>query len=94
MMEGTDRSAGDRTTVATPAMRAAVRSQIVGQGKTSSLSIAAALDLPHATVVGILERFAAVGGLRLVPATAGAGGIEVDPGSLTGRFRDLSLPLW
>jgi DNA-binding IclR family transcriptional regulator len=75
-------------------MREAVRSQIVGQGEVSSVAIAAALDLPHATVARILQRFAAVGCLRLVGPFDGTGRVEVAAGSLSERFRNLSLPLW
>jgi hypothetical protein len=78
----------------TPELREAVRSQIVAYGHTSSAAIAADLDVPHATVVRILQRFAAVGALALVASPTRPDAVEVVPGSPTARFRDLSAPLW
>jgi hypothetical protein len=78
----------------TPEIREAVRSQIVAYGRTASLDIAQELEVPHATVVRVLQRFAAVGGLRLLPSLTRSGAVVVAPGSLTTRFRDLSVPLW
>jgi hypothetical protein len=79
---------------ATPETREAVRSQIVNQGLAVSADIAAALDLRHATVVRILQRFAAVGALSLEASSTGSDGVVVAADSLTDRFRDLSSPLW
>jgi hypothetical protein len=79
---------------ATPELRAAVRSQIVGHGETSSAAIAAALALPHATVVRILPRFEAVGCLILARPSDQAGAVRIVPGTLTPRFRDPARPLW
>jgi hypothetical protein len=78
----------------TPEIREAVRSQIVAYGRVASPVIAAELDLPHATVVRVLHRFAAVGALALVTSPTGDDAVEVVPGSLTARFRDLAKPLW
>jgi hypothetical protein len=80
---------------ATPELREAVRAQIVTHGLVDSRAIAAELDVRHATVVRLLQRFAAVGALALVPApTATIGAVAVVPGSLSDRFRDLTAPLW
>ena len=80
--------------VGTPEIREAVRTQIVGHGYTASNEIAAELDLPHSTVVRVLQRFAAVGALTLHGPHAPGGTVEVVPDSPTARFRDLSSPLW
>lgn len=80
--------------VATPETREAVRAQIVEHGRVSSRTIAAELDLPHATVVRVLQRFAAVGAFALEGPIVMGGPVEVIPGSLTARFRNLSTPLW
>jgi hypothetical protein len=80
--------------VGTPEIREAVRSQIVAYGRTASPAIAAELDVPHATVVRVLHRFAAVGALDLVASPTGADAVAVVPESLSDRFRDLSAPLW
>ena len=80
--------------VATPEIREAVRTQIVEHGHVSSRTIAAELDLPHATVVRVLQRFAAVGALAVEGPVVMGGPVEVVPGSLTARFRNLSVPLW
>jgi hypothetical protein len=80
--------------VGTPETREAVRTQLVDHGHTASGAIAAELDLPHATVVRVLQRFAAVGALALEGPTVPGGPVEVVPGSLTARFRNLSAPLW
>ena len=80
--------------VGTPEIREAVRAQVVTHGLTDSRDIAAELQIPHATVVRVLQRFAAVGALRLGrPSTAGDA-VKFVPESLSARFRDLSLPLW
>jgi hypothetical protein len=79
--------------VATPEAREAVRSQIVAHGLTTSGAIAAELDVPHATVVRVLQRFAAVGALALEGPVPPGAPVEVVPGSLSARFRDLSAPL-
>jgi len=78
----------------TAAIREAVRSQIVGHGLASSIAIAAELDLRHATVVRVLQRFAAVGALALAPSPTRTDAVEVVPGSLADRFRNTSVPLW
>jgi hypothetical protein len=80
--------------VGTPEIREAVRTQIVGHGQTGSAEIARELDVPHATVVRVLQRFAAVGALVIEGPTAPGGQVEVVPNSPTARFRDLSAPLW
>jgi hypothetical protein len=80
--------------VGTPEVREAVRSQLVGRGLGSSRAIAAELGVPHETVARILRRFEALGCLRLAAPSASDGGPTVEPGSLSDRFRDLSLPLW
>ena len=80
--------------VGTPEIREAVRTQIVHHGHTASAEIAAELDLPHATVVRVLQRFAAVGALSLDGPNLPGGSVEVVPNSATARFRDLSSPLW
>jgi hypothetical protein len=80
--------------VGTPEIREAVRSQVVVHGHTDSRAIAAELDVPHATVVRVLQRFAAVGALALVGPSVPLGPVQVVTGSLTPRFRDLSAPLW
>jgi transposase len=78
----------------TPEMREAVRSQIVAHGLSSSEAIAAALGVPHGVVVRMLRRFEAVGALALTGPTVAGGPVEVVPGSLSARFRDLAAPLW
>ncbi len=80
--------------IGTPEIREAVRSQIVAYGLTSSMEIAAELDLPHATVVRVLRRFEEVGALDLAPSPTEADVVEVLVDSLSPRFRDLSLALW
>jgi hypothetical protein len=80
--------------VGTPEIREAVRTQIVGHGYTASNEIAAELDIPHATVVRVLQRFAAVGALTLHGPIIPGGTVEVVRDSPTARFRDLSSPLW
>jgi hypothetical protein len=80
--------------VGTPETREAVRTQLVDHGHTSSREIAAELDLPHATVVRILQRFAAVGALSLDGPIAPGEPVAILPGSLSERFRNLSSPLW
>jgi hypothetical protein len=77
----------------TPEIWEAVRSQVVGHGYTDSLAIAAELDVPHATVVRVLQRFAAVGALALGGSLSEVGPVEVVAGSVTARFRNLSAPL-
>ena len=71
-----------------------MRSQIVGRGLTSSAAIADDLGVPHAVVVQALRRFEAVGALRLERSLAPTGPVTVAWNSLSGWFRDLSLPLW
>jgi len=88
------RTRGLPSNVGTPETREAVRSQVVCHGRTDSRAIAAELDVPHATVVRVLQRFAAVGVLALVGPIAHLGPVRVMTGSLTVRFRDLSAPLW
>jgi hypothetical protein len=80
--------------VGTPEIREAVRTQIVAHGYTASTAIAAELDLPHPTVVRVMQRFAAVGALTLDGPNAPGGTVEVVPNSPSARFRDLSSPLW
>lgn len=80
--------------VATPEIREAVRTQIIGHGYTASAEIAAELDIPHSTVVRVLQRFAAVGALAIDGPTGPSGSVDVVPNSPTARFRDLSSPLW
>ncbi|HEY7032253.1 MAG TPA: hypothetical protein VH482_13025 [Thermomicrobiales bacterium] len=80
--------------VGTPETREAVRTQIVQHGHTSSRTIAAELDLPHPTVVRVLQRFAAIGALAVEGPIEMDGPVEVVPGSLSARFRNLSAPLW
>jgi hypothetical protein len=77
-----------------PALRAAVRTEIVAHGRTSSRAIAAALGVPHATVVRVLRRFALVGALALHEPGGTEDTVWVDPASLTARFRDPAAPLW
>jgi hypothetical protein len=89
-----DRLRSRPSNAGTPELREAVRAQIVRHGHTSSRAIALVLDVPHATVVRILQRFMAVGPLRLAPPPAHADGVVVLSGSLTPRFRDPSLSLW
>ena len=78
----------------TPELRAAVRAQIVAEGRTASLDIAAELGVPHPTVVRVLRRFAAVGALRLAPSPTHPEAAVVVHGSPTPRFRDPSRSLW
>jgi len=78
----------------TPEYREEVRTQVVVHGLATSEEIARETDVPHARVVRILQRFAAVGALALAGPFAPSGAVEVVPGSLSARFRDLSLPLW
>jgi hypothetical protein len=80
--------------LATPAMREAVRTQIVVHSLATSAEIAAALGLRHATVLRVLRRFAAVGALALAAAPTGVDAVRVVPGSLSARFRDRAQPLW
>jgi hypothetical protein len=89
-----DRAYGYPRRDATPELREAVRSQIVAHGLADSPAIAAALGVPHATVAWVLLRFAAVGALELVASSTGYDAVEVVPGSLTARFRDVAAPLW
>jgi hypothetical protein len=77
-----------------PETREAVRSQVVRHGHASSLAIARILDVPHPTVVRILERYAAAGHLSLARPADATGGVEVVVGTLSPRFRNLSLSLW
>jgi hypothetical protein len=83
-----------RMNLITPAMREAVRQQIVVNGLRRSDAIATALDLRHAVVVRILERFEAVGALRVMPEHQWADVVVVEPLSLSARFRNLDTPLW
>lgn len=78
----------------TPELREAVRSRIVVQGLTASTEIAADLGMPHGTVVRMLRRFEAVGALALSVPEPWREAVEVVPGSLSARFRDLSARLW
>jgi hypothetical protein len=80
--------------VATPEIREAIRSQVVTHGRLSSAAIAAELELPHPTVVRVLQRFAAVGALALDGPSAPGAPVEVVADSLSARFRDLALALW
>ena len=94
-----DGDAGDRSRVlpghaGTPELREAVRAQIVMHRLTASLDIAAELQVPHATVVLVLRRYEAAGALGLAPSRTHADAVVVLSGSLTPRFRDLSLSLW
>jgi hypothetical protein len=82
------------STVSSPEIREAVRSQIVGHGEVSSFAIAAALDLSHAVVVRTLERFEAVGCLRLAETRGPGDSVRVEMTSLSAQFRDLALSLW
>ena len=79
---------------ATPEMREAVRAQIVVAGLRTSHEIASALDLRHTLVVRMLERFAAVGAVRVMPEDNRSDSVMVDAYSLSERFRDLDVPLW
>lgn len=81
-------------THATPEMREAVRQQIVVVGLLTSHDIATALDLRHSLVVRMLERFVAVGALRVTFEDKRTDAVVVDPYSLSARFRDLDHPLW
>jgi hypothetical protein len=78
----------------TPEMREAVRQQIVVNGLRRSDAIATALDLRHAVVVRILERFEAVGALRVMPEYKWADVVVVEPLSLSARFHNLEVLLW
>ncbi|MEA2512129.1 MAG: hypothetical protein QOJ59_1616 [Thermomicrobiales bacterium] len=80
--------------ITTPEIRAAVRSQIVGHGRRSSSDIARELGVPHATVVRTLQRFQAVGALRLTLAGTRNDTVVVGVDTLTVRFRDMSCSLW
>jgi hypothetical protein len=90
-MSQTDQQAINR---GTPEMREAVRHQIVVNGLLTSHDIAVALDLRHALVVRILERFEAVGALRLRTERTRSGRVVIDSASLSARFQDLDVPLW
>jgi hypothetical protein len=79
--------------VGSPEARGGVRSQVVGHGQRASLAIAAELDLPHATVVRILQRFAASDCLRLADPPEAGGTVRIAHGSLSARFADLSFPV-
>jgi hypothetical protein len=78
----------------TPALREAVRQQIVVNGLRRSDEIATAVDLRHAVVVRILERFEAVGALRVMPEHQWAEVVVVEPLSLSARFHNLEVSLW
>lgn len=78
----------------TPEMREAVRQQIVVNGLHTSEDIATALDLRHALVVRMLERFEAVGALRVRSIDKRSDAVVIDPSSLSARFQDLAIPLW
>ncbi len=78
----------------TPEMRKAVRQQIVVAGLRTSHDIADALELPHAVVVRMLERFEAVGALRAVSLPDYEDALTVVEDSLSARFQDLTSPLW
>jgi hypothetical protein len=78
----------------TPEMREAVRQQIVVNGLRTSWDIATALDLRHALVVRMLERFEAVDALRVVPLAGQADAVAIVEDSLSARFQDLATPLW
>ncbi len=77
---------------ATPEMREAVRAQILLARFQTSHDIAIALGLRHGTIVRILERFEAVGALRVVPTHEDT--VTIAPDSLSARFQDLTIPLW
>ncbi len=78
----------------TPEMREAVRQQIMVNGLRTSHDIATALVLRHALVVRMLERFEAVGALRVTSEDSRSDAVVVDPFSLSARFRTLDDPLW
>ena len=78
----------------TPEMREAVRQQIVVNGLRMSHDIATALDLRHALVLRILERFEAVGAVRAVQGVQGSDIATIVGDSLSARFQDRTIPLW
>jgi hypothetical protein len=81
----------------TPALREAVRQQIVVHGLRTSHDIATALNLRHALVVRMLERFVLVGALQTVATTAHIAhkdSLTIVEGTLSARFQDLTIPLW
>jgi len=80
--------------VGTPELREAVRAQVVTHGRAGSPAIAAELGERHWRVARVLRRFAAVGALALVRTGGAPDAVAVVPGSLSARFRDLSVPLW
>ena len=78
----------------TPEMREAVRQQIVVAGSRTSWEIATALELRHALILRMLERFEAVGALRAVHRSDQVDTVTIVEDSLSARFRDLTIPLW
>jgi hypothetical protein len=78
----------------TPAMREAVRQQIVVHGLRTSHDIATALHLRPALVMRILERFVAVGALHAAYTTEDKDNLAIVGGTLSKRFQDLTIPLW
>jgi len=78
----------------TPEMQEAVRQQIVVNGLRTSWDVADALDLRHAVVLRILERFEAVGALRAVAMSQRSDIATIVDDSLSARFQDLTVPLW
>src|SRR4051812_24922130 len=91
VMDQTDQTSA---VVPTPEMREAVRQQIVVNGLRTSWEIATALGLRHALVLKMLERFEAVGALRVVRRSDQVETVTLVEDSLSARFRDLALPLW